>query len=77
MYRAVFGDFLRWEGTKTKQSLEQLKARYADCKTTESEYTIDGNKYVIVRHFADTEHLTREILRLARNRADGDFGLNK
>lgn len=77
MYRKAFNNFLRQEGNATKRSLQQLKDNYINCQTTENECDIDGKKYIVIRHFSEKEQLSREIFRLALNRADRDSGLNK
>ena len=58
-------------------AITQNNTNYINSQTAENECNIDGKKYVVIRHFSEKEQLSREIFRLALNRADRDSGLNK
>ena len=58
-----------------KNSSEQLKEKYALCSQSEVEYETDGQKYTVVRYFAEDRDLNKLINELAVNRANRETGL--
>ena len=48
-----------------------------DCKTVKVEHTIEGKKFVVIRHFVGDKEMQGLIMDLAVHRAKRDMGLCK
>lgn len=62
------------EQQKTKKTLQQLRAQFAACPSSEAAYKAENKNYAVTRHFTQARELNDVVLELARLRADRKTG---
>lgn len=65
---------IKEDTAKTKKTLQQLRAQFADCPSSEAAYSTENKNYAVTRHFTQARELNDVVLELARLRADRDAG---
>ena len=56
-----------------KKNLEQLKAQYSSCPSSEREYEIDRTEFTLTRIFTEERDLDKLISELAESRANREM----
>ncbi|MDE6411946.1 MAG: hypothetical protein K2L02_05385 [Clostridia bacterium] len=59
----------------TNKTLQQLREEFSNAPSSQSEYMIEGKKYIVTRHFAGDKDIDQVIREIAVNRARRDFNL--
>ena len=59
-----------------QKTMQELNEQYKDCPQRENEYTVCGQKMIVVSHFIGDKDLDDELYRLAFDRALNEV-LNK
>ena len=59
-----------------QKAMQELNEQYKDCPQRENEYTVCGQKMIVVSHFIGDKDLDDELYRLAFDRALNEV-LNK
>jgi len=71
-YREAKGDKFAMK----QKTMQELNEQYKDCPQRENEYTVCGQKMIVVSHFIGDKDLDDELYRLAFDRALNEV-LNK
>ena len=59
----------------TENKTETLKRQYDLDKSSQAEYEVAGQKFIVIRRFTGNKNVNQAVAELAVNKADREFGL--